>query len=46
MRHCNQSSSNANYNDALIKRYQEIHYDYSTEFKNTAVLNIFLENHD
>lgn len=22
--------------DALIKRYQEIHFDYSTEFKNTS----------
>eukprot|EP00602_Paraphysomonas_sp_CaronLab_P000515 CAMPEP_0185019638 /NCGR_PEP_ID=MMETSP1103-20130426/2256_1 /TAXON_ID=36769 /ORGANISM="Paraphysomonas bandaiensis, Strain Caron Lab Isolate" /LENGTH=223 /DNA_ID=CAMNT_0027550065 /DNA_START=38 /DNA_END=706 /DNA_ORIENTATION=- len=37
MRHCNQltSSSLAHHQDMLIKRYQEIHFDYSAEFKAT-----------
>lgn len=37
MRHCNQSSSHslAHNQDVLIKRYQEIHFDYSSEFKTT-----------
>jgi hypothetical protein len=39
MRHCNQSSSHtlAHNQDILIKRYQEIHFDYSSEFKTTSV---------
>lgn len=44
MRHCSRTGSSASAGemsehrqDALIKRYQEIHFDYSTEFKNTSV---------
>ena len=45
MRHCSRTGSSSasggemseHRQDALIKRYQEIHFDYSTEFKNTSV---------
>jgi hypothetical protein len=30
------SSTTSNHKDVLIKRYQEIHFDYSSEFKNTS----------
>eukprot|EP00603_Paraphysomonas_imperforata_P005188 CAMPEP_0114427732 /NCGR_PEP_ID=MMETSP0103-20121206/8522_1 /TAXON_ID=37642 ORGANISM="Paraphysomonas imperforata, Strain PA2" /NCGR_SAMPLE_ID=MMETSP0103 /ASSEMBLY_ACC=CAM_ASM_000201 /LENGTH=228 /DNA_ID=CAMNT_0001596847 /DNA_START=83 /DNA_END=766 /DNA_ORIENTATION=+ len=43
MRHCTRSSvggadggMSEHRQDVLIKRYQEIHFDYSTEFKNTS----------
>lgn len=46
MRHCSRTSSvpegaagggmSEHRQDVLIKRYQEIHFDYSTEFKNTS----------
>jgi len=35
MRTCN-SSSAGHHHEGLIKRYHEIHFDYSTEFKNTS----------
>lgn len=35
MRQCN-GSSLSNHQEVLIKRYYEIHFDYSTEFKNTS----------
>ncbi len=39
MRENNSSSTNpAHHQEVLIKRYQEIHFDYSAEFKNTSVL--------
>lgn len=50
MRHCSRSSSSSggdaggmseHRQDVLIKRYQEIHFDYSTEFKNTSVSTDF-----
>lgn len=36
MRSCN-GGSLSNHQEVLIKRYYEIHFDYSTEFKNTSV---------
>lgn len=36
MRTCN-GGSLSNHQEVLIKRYYEIHFDYSTEFKNTSV---------
>lgn len=37
MRECNSSTPNpAHHQDVLIKRYQEIHFDYNAEFKNTS----------
>lgn len=35
MRQCN-GGSLSNHQEVLIKRYYEIHFDYSTEFKNTS----------
>ena len=32
-----QSLKSSPHPEALIKRYQEIHFDYSSEYKNTAV---------
>lgn len=44
MRHCSRTTlgggdggMSEHRQDVLIKRYQEIHFDYSTEFKNTSV---------
>lgn len=31
-----------NSQEAWIRRYYEIHFDYSTEFKNTAVSFVFI----
>lgn len=39
MRACN-GGSLTNHQEVLIKRYYEIHFDYSTEFKNTSVHQI------
>lgn len=36
MRSCN-GGSLSSHQEVLIKRYYEIHFDYSTEFKNTSV---------
>ena len=36
MRSCN-GGSPSSHQEVLIKRYYEIHFDYSTEFKNTSV---------
>ena len=41
MRHCSGRPSGVmseHHQDVLIKRYQEIHFDYSSEFKNTSVI--------
>jgi len=39
MRSCPSTSSSApvNHQESLIKRYHEIHFDYSAEFRNTSV---------
>lgn len=39
MRNCSSSASStpANHQEVLIKRYNEIHFDYSAEFRNTSV---------
>lgn len=36
MRNCSSSSVSSSHREGLIKRYQEIHFDYSTEFKHTS----------
>jgi hypothetical protein len=38
LRQC-QSLKTSPHQEALIKRYQEIHYDYTSEYKNTSVRN-------
>jgi hypothetical protein len=40
MRSC--SGSLSNHQEVLIKRYYEIHFDYSTEFKNTSVGKVYV----
>lgn len=41
MRSCTMGSQ-SHHQEVLIKRYYEIHFDYSTEFKNTSVRRILL----
>lgn len=40
---CTDSGTGGHQQEGLIKRYHEIHFDYSTEFKNTSVRKIKLK---
>ena len=42
MRNASGGGSLSNHQEVLLKRYHEIHFDYSTEFKNTSVWLILL----